>query len=79
MWNATVGSVATSLGPAGWHQPEALQELRQLRPDVCVILCSGFSEEEVTCRLTGKELADFLQRPFSASQLIIAAQRALGG
>jgi PAS domain S-box-containing protein len=48
---------------------ETLQHLRAVRPDLPVILSSGFNEVEATRTLTGKGLAGFLQKPYSASRL----------
>jgi len=39
-------------------------ELRRLRPDIRVVLMSGFNEQEAVARFAGKGLASFLQKPF---------------
>jgi len=57
---------------------ETLQHLREISPDVPVILSSGFSESEATRKFAGKSLAGFLQKPYSARQLGDAVCRALG-
>jgi PAS domain S-box-containing protein len=43
--------------------------LQRIRKDVCVILTSGFSKEEVASRFAGKGLAGFIQKPFQLSAL----------
>ena len=43
---------------------ECYRELRKLKPDVKVIMSSGFSELEVTQKFIGKELAGFIQKPY---------------
>jgi two-component system, cell cycle sensor histidine kinase and response regulator CckA len=48
---------------------EAFSEMRRLRPDVKVLLVSGYSEEDATSRFSGKGLAGFLQKPFRADDL----------
>jgi two-component system cell cycle sensor histidine kinase/response regulator CckA len=48
---------------------ETFRELRALRPSVRVILSSGYNEVEAVRRFTGKGLAGFLQKPYSASAL----------
>ena len=50
---------------------EAFRELRRIRPDVRVILCSGYNEQDVTQHFAGKGLAGFIQKPY-----ILAALRA---
>ena len=48
---------------------QAFAELRRLRPDVRVVLMSGFNAQEAMVRFTGKGLASFLQKPFSVGDL----------
>jgi PAS domain S-box-containing protein len=46
---------------------EALRHLKAIAPDVKVVMTSGFYEDETD--VTGKGLAGFLQKPYTASQL----------
>ncbi len=48
---------------------EAFRRLRQIDPDVRVILSSGYSEQEATSQFAGKGLAGFLEKPFRAEAL----------
>ncbi len=48
---------------------EAFCELRRIKQDVKVILCSGYNEQEATSRFTGKGLAGFLQKPYEFTKL----------
>ena len=50
-------------------------ELRQFKPDVKVIMSSGFSEHEVTQKFMGKGLAGFIQKPYKLSALKEAIQK----
>jgi len=43
--------------------------LQQLRPDVKVIISSGYGEEEIVRRFLGKGLAGFIQKPYKLSEL----------
>ena len=45
------------------------RELRQLRPDIKVIMSSGYNEQEVTQKFVGKGLAGFVQKPYKLSIL----------
>jgi signal transduction histidine kinase/CheY-like chemotaxis protein len=54
---------------------QCFRELRQLKPDVKVIMSSGFSEYEVTQKFTGKGLAGFVQKPYKLSVLKQAIQK----
>ncbi|MEN8005712.1 MAG: PAS domain S-box protein [Candidatus Krumholzibacteriota bacterium] len=48
---------------------ETFREMRLLHPDVRVILCSGYNEQEAVLRFAGKGLAGFIQKPFSMAAL----------
>jgi PAS domain S-box-containing protein len=48
---------------------QCFRELRQLDPDVKVIMSSGFSEYEVSQKFAGKGLAGFIQKPYKLSTL----------
>jgi CheY-like chemotaxis protein len=55
-----------------------LRELRRLRPEVRVILCSGFSEQEIAERFAGEGLAGFIQKPYDIKGLKKVLVRVLG-
>ena len=44
-------------------------ELRRRRPQVRVVLMSGFNAQDAMVRFTGKGLASFLQKPFTVGDL----------
>ena len=48
---------------------QCFRELRQLKPDAKVIMCSGYNEQEVTQKFVGKGLAGFIQKPYKLSIL----------
>jgi two-component system cell cycle sensor histidine kinase/response regulator CckA len=48
---------------------EVLRELKIISPEVRVLLSSGFNEVEAVRRFTGKGLAGFLQKPYTAAML----------
>jgi CheY-like chemotaxis protein len=48
---------------------ETLQHMKKLRPDVPVILSSGYDEAEALARFGSNGLAGFLQKPYTASRL----------
>lgn len=48
---------------------ETFSEMQRLSPDVPVILCSGYDEQDATRRFAGKGLAGFLQKPFTIAAL----------
>ncbi len=48
---------------------EALARLKDIRPDIPVVLSSGYEEADATRRFTGKGLAGFIQKPYAAAGL----------
>lgn len=56
---------------------ETFRELRRLKPDVRVVISSGYNEQEVCQRFLGKGLAGFIQKPFKISTLSCALKVAL--
>jgi two-component system cell cycle sensor histidine kinase/response regulator CckA len=48
---------------------QAFRELRRIRPDVSVILCSGYNEQDATQHFAGKGLAGFVQKPYNMAAL----------
>lgn len=51
--------------------------LKQIRPDVKVILSGDYSEKEVAQRFTGKGLAGFIQKPYGYQRLRKELERVL--
>ena len=56
---------------------EAFRELRRIRPDIRVIMSSGYNEQEVTQRFVGKGLAGFIQKPYELQKLAAILRRVL--
>jgi CheY-like chemotaxis protein len=56
---------------------QAFKEIRRLRPQVPVILTSGYTEQEAITRFDGLGLTGFLQKPFSWQDLLVALRRGL--
>ncbi|MEI6215372.1 MAG: cache domain-containing protein [Desulfuromonadales bacterium] len=48
---------------------QCFRELRQIKPDIKVIMSSGYNEQEVTQKFVGKGLAGFIQKPYKLSVL----------
>lgn len=51
--------------------------IRQIKPTIQVILMSGYNEQTIITRFTGKGLAGFLQKPFTPGDLQAALEQAL--
>jgi len=54
------------------------RELRQINPNVQVILSSGYNEQDATARFSGKGLAGFVQKPYHPDVLRDAMRQLVG-
>ena len=72
-----VDLVLLDLTMPGMGGHEAFGRLRQVKPSVKIIVSSGYSEAEVSRRFGAS--ADFLQKPYRASELISRVQEAFSG
>ena len=56
---------------------DTLREMRKIRPNLPVILSSGFNEVEAIRRFQGKGLSGFVQKPYTAAILAHSVKAAL--
>jgi PAS domain S-box-containing protein len=56
---------------------EAFRELRRIKPDVRVVLSSGYNEQETVNHFLGKGLAGFIQKPYRTQTLVDRVRQAL--
>lgn len=57
---------------------EVLQKLRTLRPELPVVMITGYATAENTALALDAGVSDFLPKPFTESELLAVVQRALG-
>lgn len=60
----------------GLNGEEVFRELRRIRPDVRVVLSSGYNEQDATSAFVGKGLAGFLAKPWRPDELLRAVDQA---
>ncbi len=53
-------------------------EIRKLRPEIQIILCSGYDEKTATEHLVGRGLAGFIQKPYTFANLKRMIRSVLG-
>ncbi len=56
---------------------ETFREMRRIRPDVRVLLSSGYPEKEAAHRFAGEDIAGFLQKPYQVEQLLAKVRSVL--
>ncbi|WP_239026996.1 PAS domain-containing protein [Geomonas oryzisoli] len=57
---------------------QAFKVLRALKPDVKVIMSSGYNEQEVSLKLAGTGLAGFIQKPYKVAEMSRKLAQVLG-
>lgn len=72
-----VGVVLLDLTMPVMSGEEAFRELRMIRPDIKVILSSGYNKVEAIRHFTGKGLAGFIQKPYTSVRLAEAVRSVL--
>jgi PAS domain S-box-containing protein len=55
---------------------ETFEQIRAIDPDASIILMSGYTEQEASARFVGRGLAGFLQKPFTAQELLAIVSQA---
>jgi CheY-like chemotaxis protein len=72
-----ISLVLLDLTMPGMDGEETLRELKMIRPDIRVLLSSGYNEVEVIQRFTGKGLSGFIQKPYTSAALVEKIRTAL--
>ena len=76
--NSDLGLAILDLAMPGMAGDECLRRLRLLKPDLPVIMMSGYDESGVLDRLHGMPTSGFLQKPFKRWELIAVVNRVVG-
>ena len=74
---AQVSIIVLDLTMPSMSGEETFRELRAIRSDVHVILSSGYNEVEAVKRFAGRNLTGFIQKPYTAAQLVEKVRTAL--
>jgi CheY-like chemotaxis protein len=73
-----VSIIILDLSMPGMSGYEVLPHLRKIRPDVPVLVSSGYSETETMRWFSGQPISGFLQKPYTLIRLTEKVQAALG-
>ena len=60
----------------GYNGEEAFTRMRQIRPDIPIVIYSGYNAQEVRTRFAATESTAFLQKPFGRDELNAALTEA---
>lgn len=73
-YKTQIGVVLLDLSMPGLSSYDTFLGLRRIVPDVPIILCSGYSEREISEKFEAVQYNDFIQKPFEISRLIEAVE-----
>lgn len=65
-----VDAVLLDMTMPNMNGEETCRQLRQLDPTIPIVMMSGYNEQEVIRKLSGRGLAGFLQKPFMPASLV---------
>jgi PAS domain S-box-containing protein len=74
-----IDGVVLDLVMPGMTGEEAYVEMRRLKPDLPVVLTSGYDKQQAAARFAGRGIAGFLYKPFEPEELLDSVARALRG
>jgi PAS domain S-box-containing protein len=72
---AGIDVVLLDLSMPGLSGEETFLRLREIDPEVCVILSSGYDHVEAARRFGGREPAGFIQKPYRPTDLVAELER----
>jgi len=73
----TIVAVLLDFSMPGGSTRDLFDELQHVRPNVPIILMSGYAEESVMGRFKGMGVVGFLQKPFTKNDLLDEVRKAL--
>ena len=73
-----IAVVILDLSMPGMSGEEALPELRRIRPEVKVLISSGYSEAEAMRLFQGQQVSGFIQKPYTAKGIVEKVKVCLG-
>jgi PAS domain S-box-containing protein len=74
---AHIDVAVLDLSMPGMSGEETLPELRKIRPDVKVLVSSGYNEAEAMAMFNGQRVSGFVQKPYTATSLAEKVKGAL--
>ncbi|HUB34051.1 MAG TPA: response regulator [Bryobacteraceae bacterium] len=72
-----ISLVLLDLRMPGMDGPETLAKMREIRPDLEVVISSGYGETETRAFFEGKQISGFIQKPYTASGIAAVVEAAL--
>jgi len=73
-----ISLIVLDLSMPGMSGEQALPEIQKIRPEIKVIVSSGYNEAETMALFKGREVAGFIQKPYTSKRLAEKVNSALG-
>ena len=73
----TIRAVLLDLTMPNMDGAATARELRRIRPEVRIVLSSGYTKEEATRQFTDRDLVGFLQKPYGLKDMVATIRTAL--
>ena len=77
--SADITMVLTDIGMPVMDGYELFSELKKLKPELPIIISSGFGEKTIGSRISKEEMAGIISKPYNPAQLQEVLKRALDG
>lgn len=74
-----INAVVLDMRMPGMDGRETYYRLKEVDPNVKVVMCSGYSETEIARQFEPGEIAEFLQKPYSITRLVAIVRSQLTG
>ncbi|PKN47341.1 MAG: hypothetical protein CVU59_03175 [Deltaproteobacteria bacterium HGW-Deltaproteobacteria-17] len=78
-YGETIGLVILDMTMPRMDGKEALEHIKQIRPDVKIILSTGYSERDVAANFQGRGFDAFIQKPYNYRELKDVVRMLLAG
>ncbi len=67
---AEIALVLLDVAMPGMEAVQILEGIRDIRPDIPIMVCSGFGDIDVEARFAGKQISCFVLKPYTVRQLV---------
>jgi PAS domain S-box-containing protein len=72
-----ISLVLLDLSMPGMDGRETLARMREIKPDIAVVISSGYGEQETMALFAGKPISGFIQKPYTAARIAEVINAAL--
>jgi CheY-like chemotaxis protein len=78
LYSGKISLILLDLSMPGMSGAQALPEIQKMRPEIKILVSSGYNEIETMALFKGHEVAGFIQKPYTSKRLSDKVKSALG-